>query len=72
MNRNGFISDTALQNPGEGYRVKASGDFNQDGVADLLLQNSLTGQNQLWYFQQSPKGLVYGNSAFLGNTVPGQ
>ena len=72
MNRNGFIGSTFLQNPGEGYRVKASGDFNQDGVADLLLQNSLTGQNQIWYFQQSPKGIVYGNSAFLGNTVPGQ
>jgi len=72
MNRNGFISDTALQNPGEGYRVKASGDFNQDGVTDLLLQNSLTEQNQLWYFQQSPKGIVYSNSAFLGNTVLGQ
>lgn len=32
------------------YKIQAVGDFNNDGRADVVFRNTLTGQNQLWFF----------------------
>jgi uncharacterized delta-60 repeat protein len=34
---------------GDAWRIKATGDFNKDGVLDIVWRNSVTGENLVWY-----------------------
>ena len=41
-------------NPGSNFKVKATGDFNNDGVTDIVLQNESTGDVRVWEMSSSP------------------
>jgi hypothetical protein len=51
-----------------GWHVVGAGDFNRDGVADLVWQNDTTGQVILHYYG-GPGGAVYQNWAPLNNNA---
>ncbi|MCW3052566.1 MAG: multicopper oxidase, type 2 [Chthonomonadales bacterium] len=69
FNKNGPLADVALPNNTKpNYHVVGVGDFNQDGNADLLFQDSVSGQLVVWYF----RSLQYlGGSALLRYPSPG-
>src|SRR6478609_11328606 len=50
MNGTTFTSETPLPATTDdfGWRLVGTGDFNQDGNADIVWQNENTGQNAVW------------------------
>jgi len=62
LNQGTIALDTKLHLPRQdNFPIVAVGDLNQDGYADLLLQNATTGQLVAWYFT----GLDYKSGKFL-------
>jgi hypothetical protein len=39
------------KNPGAGWKVVGTGDFNQDGYTDILFQNASSGDLYIWYLR---------------------
>ena len=49
MNGNSLIGGGAISaNPGPAWKAAGRGDFNKDGLSDILWQNSNTGQASIW------------------------
>jgi FtsP/CotA-like multicopper oxidase with cupredoxin domain len=63
-----YQSDTIVSQPvnvAGGWSIVATGDFNSDGKADLVLQNSSSGQVAIWIMN----GSTYVSDAVLSQTV---
>jgi len=56
-------------NPGPGLKVAATGDLNNDGQADIVLQNSTTGDVQIWFMRGDT--LVQSGATVPANPGPG-
>jgi hypothetical protein len=49
MNGNSLIGGGAVSaNPGPSWKAIGSGDFNGDGLSDILFQNTSSGQVSIW------------------------
>ena len=61
MNRTVYVSNATLATvPDPGWKVVAMADFNNDGRADLVFQNTTTNQIALWYLK---------DFAFIGGAI---
>jgi hypothetical protein len=49
LSGNSVISTVAMSGPAPGWRLAASGDFDGNGVRDLIWQNDTSGQATIWY-----------------------
>jgi hypothetical protein len=65
MNGANMIGGAVIGNPGPSWHVKGTGDFNNDGRADILLQND-SGEAVIWEM----KGTNVIGAASLGNPGP--
>jgi lipopolysaccharide export system protein LptA len=48
MNGTSVVSQTTLSNPGSNWIIAGTGDFNQDGNADIVLRDTVAGTVKLW------------------------
>jgi len=71
MNAGGlsFSSAPVIATAASGWRLVATGDINQDGVPDLLLQNQTTGQISVWFM--NPGGLSYSSAPTVASPASG-
>ena len=66
MNQTNVVSETAMESIDPAWRIATAADFNGDGHADLILQNVVTGEHNLWLMNGTTRiGVVD-----LGTTDP--
>ena len=68
MDGNAKIGGGAVSpDPGPAWQAVGTGDFNQDGFADILFQNASTGQVSIWEMEGNTK---IGGEAVSANPGP--
>jgi hypothetical protein len=61
----GYFSD---EDPGPAWKAVGTGDFNRDGISDILLQNTNTGQASIW--ETNDGGRIAGGGPVTPNPGP--
>ena len=73
MNGTTITSSTQISSPGTAWRVAAVGDYNGDGDSDILVQNSSTGQVNMWLMNGTTIQFQHPDQQHLSTTsVPGR
>src|SRR5260370_39568171 len=67
MNGNAIIGGGNVATPDPGWKVKATGDVNGDGMSDIVLQNDNSGQ--VWVWEMSGTTIIGGGN--VGTPDPG-